>query len=117
MKTFNQIIQVPTSSSEEGIFRKITNDEYLSNWIPAVNATALEKIKYQISQVITRSLIKDNLTEEQIANKLDLDKFTTARLVRGYTEPFSLDSLVNYLDKLQLNISSLIVAQEEVRTV
>ncbi|CAI2187592.1 6258_t:CDS:2 [Funneliformis geosporum] len=53
-------------------------------------------------QAITRYQIKNNLEEREIANKLGLDKNTAARLLRGYIENFSLDSLIGYVEKLRL---------------
>jgi predicted XRE-type DNA-binding protein len=70
--------------------------------MPNEKASVSEKTKYQFSQVITRYLVKNNLSEAEIAQKLDLDKNTAAKLLRGYTENFSLDSLIAYVDKLHL---------------
>ena len=70
--------------------------------MPSENASVSEKTKYQFSQVITRYLVKNNLSETEIANQLGLDKKATARLLRGYTENFSLESLSSYVDKLHL---------------
>jgi predicted XRE-type DNA-binding protein len=70
--------------------------------MPGKTASMTEKTKYQFSQVITRYLVKNNLSESEIANRLGLDKNTTAKLLRGYTENFSLDSLIAYVDKLHL---------------
>ncbi|CAG8544408.1 10641_t:CDS:2, partial [Scutellospora calospora] len=66
------------------------------------NASVSEKTKYQFSQVITRYLVKNNLSESEMSQKLGLDKDTTAKLLRGYVENFSLDSLIAYVDKLHL---------------
>ena len=70
--------------------------------MPSENASVSEKTKYQFSQVITGYLVKNNLSEAEIANRLGLDKNATARLLRGYIENFSLDSLIAYVDKLHL---------------
>jgi len=70
--------------------------------MPSEKSSINEKTKYQFSQAITRYQIKNNLEEREIANKLGLDKNTTARLLRGYVENFSLDSLINYVEKLHL---------------
>jgi hypothetical protein len=37
-----------------------------------------------------------------MAQKLGLDKNATVKLLRGYTENFSLDSLISCVDKLHL---------------
>jgi predicted XRE-type DNA-binding protein len=68
--------------------------------MPSQNASVSEKTKYQFSQVITRYLVQNNLTEEKMANRLGLDKNATARLLRGYVENFSLDSLISYTEKI-----------------
>ena len=70
--------------------------------MPSESASVAEKTKYQFSQVITRYLVRNNLSEAEMANKLGLDKNTTARLLRGYVENFSLDSLISYTEKLHL---------------
>ena|SRR5436190_23342068 len=70
--------------------------------MPSESASVSEKTKYQFSQAITRYQVKNNLEEREIANKLGLDKNTTARLLRGYLENFSLDSLINYVEKLKI---------------
>jgi len=70
--------------------------------MPGKQASVSEKTKYQFSQVITRYQVKNNLGEEAITQKLGLDRNSTARLLRGYTENFSLDSLIGYVEKLHL---------------
>jgi len=65
--------------------------------MPSEKASVSEKTKYQFSQAITRYQVKNNLLEAEIANKLGLNKETTAKLLRGYTENFALDSLVGYV--------------------
>jgi len=77
--------------------------------MPSENASISETTKYQFSQVITRYLVKNNLSEAEIANRLGLDKNTTARLLRGYTEDFSLENIIIYIKKLQLSLNSWIV--------
>ena len=70
--------------------------------MPSEKASVSEKTKYQFSQAITRYQVKNNLLEAEIANKLGLNKETTAKLLRGYTENFALDSLVGYVERLHL---------------
>lgn len=72
-----------------------------------------EKTKYQFSQVITRYLVKNNLSETEVAQQLGLDKNTTARLLRGYTENFSLDSLISYTEKLHLPLQIKITEEKK----
>jgi predicted XRE-type DNA-binding protein len=101
-KITEEIIKIPVDPEEEKIFQWVASDECLGSWMPGKTASMTEKTKYQFSQVITRYLVKNNLSESEIANRLGLDKNTTAKLLRGYTENFSLDSLIAYVDKLHL---------------
>jgi len=97
-----EIIEIPLDPEEEKIFQWVEGDACLGSWMPGESASVSEKTKYQFSQAITRYQIKNNLEEREIANKLGLDKNTTARLLRGYVENFSLDSLISYAEKLHL---------------
>jgi predicted XRE-type DNA-binding protein len=81
--------------------------------MPSQNASISEKTKYQFSQVITGYLVKNNLSETEMAHRLDLDKNATARLLRGYTENFSLDSLIAYVDKLHLPLQITIAEKRK----
>ena len=81
--------------------------------MPSKSASVAEKTKYQFSQVITRYLVKNNLSEAEIANRLGLDKNATARLLRGYVENFSLDSLIAYVDKLHLPLQVKITEERK----
>ena len=81
--------------------------------MPGQNASVGEKTKYQFSQVITRYLVKNNLSEAEIANRLGLDKNAATRLLRGYVENFSLDSLIAYVDKLHLPLQVKITEGSE----
>jgi len=97
-----EIIEVPVDPEEEKFFQWIESDNCLGSWMPSKNASINEKTKYQFSQVITRYQVKNSLSESEIASKLNLDRNSTARLLRGYVENFSLDSLINYVEKLYL---------------
>jgi len=81
--------------------------------MPSESASVAEKTKYQFSQVITRYLVRNNLSETEMANKLGLDKNTTARLLRGYIENFSLDSLITYTEKLHLPLQIKITEESK----
>lgn len=81
--------------------------------MPSKNASVSEKTKYQFSQVITRYLVKNNLSETEMAQKLGLDKNATAKLLRGYVENFSLDSLIAYTEKLHLPLQVKITEESK----
>jgi len=108
-----EIITMPLDQEEEKIFQWVESDECLGSWMPSEKASVSEKTKYQFSQVITRYLVKNNLSEGEIAQELGLDKNTTARLLRGYVENFSLDSLIAYVEKLHLPLQVRITEERK----
>ena len=112
-KKNEEIVKIPVDLEEEKIFRWVESDNCLGSWMPSKNASVAEKTKYQFSQAITRYLVKNNLSETEIVQQLGLDKNTTARLLRGYTENFSLDSLISYTEKLHLPLQIKITEESK----
>jgi len=108
-----EIITMPLDQEEEKVFQWVASDECLGSWMPSEKASVSEKTKYQFSQAITRYLVKNNLSETEMAHRLDLDKKATAKLLRGYTENFSLDSLIAYVDKLHLPLQVKITEERK----
>lgn len=47
-----------------------------------------------------------------MANLLGLDKLSTAKLLRGYVENFALDSLISYVEKLNIPCQVKITSEE-----
>jgi predicted XRE-type DNA-binding protein len=76
------------------------------------DATVLDKTKYQFSQAITRYFVRNNLTERKMANLLGLDKSSTTKLLRGFVENFALDSLISYVEKLNIPCQVKITSEE-----
>ena len=106
MKKANILIEkVPTTPEEEKLFKWLESDECLGNWMPGEDATVLEKTKYQFCQVVTKYALENNFSEEEVAEHLSLNKLSAAKLLRGWTESFALDSLITYVEKLHLPLN------------
>jgi len=87
---------------EEELFGWLESDKCLGSKVINKDASILEKTKYQLCQTVTRYQIQNNFSEKKMANILKLDKLSTAKLLRGYTENFALDSLISYVEKLNI---------------
>ena len=111
-KKVNNSYQMLVDPKEEKIFRWIESDECLGSKVISKEASVLDQSKYQFCQTITRYQIKNNLTEKKIANLLGLDKLSTAKLLRGYVENFALDSLISYVEKLNIPCQVKITSEE-----
>src|SRR5256885_1285236 len=64
------------------------------------NPTSLQVAKFEICQEILGYKLKNNLTREQIAAKIDLSKAETEDILFCCIEKFTLDRLVEYASKL-----------------
>lgn len=111
-KKVNNSYQVLVSPREEEIFRWVESDECLGSKVISEDASVLDQVKYQFSQTITRYHIQNNLNETKMANLLGLDKLSTAKLLRGYVENFALDSLISYVEKLNIPCQVKITSED-----
>src|ERR1043166_6382094 len=64
------------------------------------NATPLQIAKFEICQEVLGYKLKNNLTREQISEKMDLSKAETEDILFCCIEKFTLDRLVEYASKL-----------------
>ena len=78
------------------------------------NPTSLQVAKFEICQEILGHKLKNNLTREQVADKMDLSKAETEDILFGCIEKFTLDRLVEYASRL-LNPVRVKVILEEVK--
>lgn len=80
------------------------------------NATPAEKAKYKLCKSILRYKKENNLTTEDIAQKLGLNAPQTEYILFSHIDKFHLDELINYADNLhlpfKLTINSLNVSQK-----
>src|SRR5215204_4977668 len=64
------------------------------------NPTPLQVAKFEICQEILGYKLKNNLTRQQVAVKIDLSKAETEDILFCCIEKFTLDRLVEYASKL-----------------
>src|SRR5438105_895102 len=98
----NNSYQMLVSPQEEEIFRRVESDECLGSKVLSKDATVLEKIKYELCQSIVRYKRENQLELKKISRLLKLDELTANKLLHYYTENFALDSLISYVEKLNI---------------
>jgi len=116
MKETNKFTKKITfDPKEEELIRKLEEDDSLGTWIINPQATPLEKAKYSICQTITRYQIRNNFSEKEVAERLELDELTTSKLLRCRIKDFDLNELTIYLGKIYS--SGLINSKGEVASI
>lgn len=68
--------------------------------VPAGNAPESEKLKFALSQVITRYLLDHKLRQKDLARKLEIDEARISEIIRGRLDGFTIDRLLGYAQKL-----------------
>jgi hypothetical protein len=108
----NKSYQMLVSPKEEEVFRRVESDECLGSKVLSKDATVLEKIKYELCQSIVRYKRENQLELKKIARLLKLDELTANKLLHYYTENFALDSLISYVEKLNIPCQVKITSEE-----
>ncbi|RHZ36487.1 hypothetical protein [endosymbiont GvMRE of Glomus versiforme] len=70
------------------------------NYALPENPTVLQVAKFEICQEILGYKSKNNLTREQVAEKMGISKAETEDILFCHIEEFTLDRLVEYASKL-----------------
>jgi predicted XRE-type DNA-binding protein len=64
------------------------------------NASETDRAKYQICQLIAKYLREHGMMQKELAQKMGVDESRISDLLRGKTESFTLDRLIEYAEKL-----------------
>jgi len=98
--------QVKLKSLEEKEFEKYLekiedpkNEREINRDLPA-NPTVLQVAKYKLCKRILTYQIKNNLTDEELTQKLDLSLAETEDILFCEIERFTLDRLMTYANRL-----------------
>src|SRR4051794_15330158 len=75
------------------------NDSEVNYSLPK-NPTPLQVAKYKICKQILGYKLKNNLTREQVAERIGISKAETEDILFCYIEEFTLDRLITYVSKL-----------------
>ncbi len=74
------------------------------------NATEVDRVKYQLCQLIARYKRESGLLQKDIAAEIGVDDSRISDILRGKIESFSLDRLIEYAKKIHPNLRVEIIA-------
>ena len=92
--------------------KRIREKEGIVNIVLPKNATFLEKVKYEICQAILAYQQDNKLTYKGIAQKIGISSEQTIDMLRGNIASFALDSLITYVEKLDIPYQVKITSEE-----
>ena len=74
------------------------------------DASAVDRAKYQLCQLMARYQLENHLLQKDIAAKIGVDESRISDILRGKIEDFTLDRLIGYAEKLHPELKVYIVA-------
>src|SRR3954469_22805840 len=106
----NKSYQYPLEDKE--ILAKMKHPNYDGgSFALSPQASSLEKAKYEICRNIIRYKREHDLTQEEIAERIQLGFAETKRILRYRINEFTLDRLITYTDNLHIPLEIKITNQ------
>lgn len=68
------------------------------------NATPLEKFRYEIQQRFVMYKLKNNFTQKELANILEIDEAKMSKILNHRLDEFSTDRLITLYQKIDPNL-------------
>src|SRR5881396_3348599 len=97
----NSNYQYPRRDKE--IIAKISNPNYeVGNYILPANASVADKFKYEICQTILTYQQQNKISYEKLTRQIDLSFARTMNILKSRINDFTLNELVDYLEKLTI---------------
>ena len=97
----NNNYQYPSRDKE--IIAKLSDPNYeVGNYILPEDASVEDKFKYEICQTILAYQQGNKISYQEIARQIDLSFAKTMNILKGRINNFTLNELVNYLEKLTI---------------
>ena len=98
----------PSRKELDEVLKELESHEGSSQLPP--NASASERMKYQICEAIIIYRNKNNLTQRQLAESLSVDEAKVSKVLRYKIEEFTIDRLIRYAECLGIKYEFKLVA-------
>src|SRR5436190_17860623 len=92
----------PPKEEFERVVRRARRSDRWTNFSLAPDATPVEKAKYDFCQTIARYRRENNLTEKEIAKKLEITSYRLDNILYSHIDKFTLDELAHYASSLHI---------------
>ena len=101
----------PSPSTLKKVRDKLSSPKYRGGNIAlADDASEVERVKYQLCQLINRYHREHEVSQRVLANKLQIDEARISEILRGKISSFTVDRLMGYAQKLYPSVKIEILA-------
>ena len=95
------IKKFPRAATLKKIRDKLSDPDYTGGNIALPeDASEVERAKYKLCQLIAKYHREHELTQRQLAKKLDIDEARISEILRGKISSFTVDRLIGYAQKV-----------------
>ena len=95
-------MRYPDKKKIAEIINTITEDDFVE--ILPQDASSVDKVKYQLCKKFVTYLQDQNISQAELARKLNVDRSRVNWIVKYKLEHFTIDRLYELLGKLNLNV-------------
>lgn len=89
-------VRYPDEKDIQSIVDQLSSDEIIGSSVLPKNASEADKIKFKLCSKIVEYKLKRNLTQKELAEKLNLDEPETSRVLHYKIERYSIERLLGY---------------------
>lgn len=95
-------MRYPNNNQISEFLNAISEDDFVE--VLPLDASNVDKVKYQLCKKFVSYLQDQNISQAELARRLDVDRSRVNWIVKYKTEHFTIDRLYELLSKLGLNI-------------
>jgi len=94
----------PPQEEFERVVKRISKSDKRTNMGLPPNATAAEKVKYNLCKTIARYERENKLSEQELAKKLGITHAQVEKILFCHIDKLNLEELVNYTEELAMTL-------------
>jgi predicted XRE-type DNA-binding protein len=95
-------MKYPSPDQITEILNSISDDDFVE--VLPENASSVDKVKYQLCKKFITYIQHENITQSELARRIDVDRSRVNWIVKYKIEHFTIDRLYELLNKLDPNI-------------
>lgn len=98
----NNHLVFPPQAEFERVAERAQKSDKRTNFLLLPNATAAEKVKYKLCKSIARYERENNLSEQELAQKLGIAHARVEKILFCHIDKLNLEELMNFIERLSV---------------
>jgi predicted XRE-type DNA-binding protein len=103
----------PPQEEFERVVKRAQKSDKRTNFLLPPNATAAEKVKYNLCKTIARYERENKISEQELAEKLGITHSQTEKILFCHIDKLNLEELINFVEVLSVPLEMKINSKYE----